>query len=353
MRIGFLVGKDDEIYDDDYLFNLTPKKHLAQGMYDEPLLHTDVAIAITIRDSYPDIQVDIIQPREISNQRLQKNNVNFILGYDCINQMVSDPYVKKFDGKQGYQLLKNIYGSPKNKVFPPMNFLEFIWAKDKYLSTFQRKKIPISPTIVVSSYSTPKIIGNVQKRGWKQFIIKPVGGTIAIGVERFNLQDCLKNPLLITDYFNEHKEYYPKFLIQELIQGFKKHGEIKMFWINNEYSYAVNTIDRGDGDQDKYTVKPVQQSKILQQCKVIGKSVLQALPKIRVNNQVVKPVLVRTDFTCCQENKSHSPQNYYLNEVEHQDAGSYVTYENIKYPYVQVMADSFVKKAQELVSLGF
>ena len=126
-----------------------------------------------------------------------------------------------------------------------------------------------------------------------------------------------------------------------------------MFWINNEYSYAVNTIDRGGGDQDKYTVKSVKQSKILQQCKDIGESVLKVLPKIRVNNKVVKPVLVRTDFTCCQENKSHSPQNYYLNEVEHQDAGSYVTYENIKYPYVQVMADSFVKKALELVSLGF
>ena len=79
MRIGFLVGKDDEIYDDEYLFSLTPKKHLAQGGYGEPLLHTDVAIAITIRDSYPDIQIDIIQPRDISNQRLQKNNVNFIL----------------------------------------------------------------------------------------------------------------------------------------------------------------------------------------------------------------------------------------------------------------------------------
>ena len=27
--------------------------------------------------------------------------------------------------------------------------------------------------------------------------------------------------------------------------GFRKYGEIKMFWINNNYSYAVNTIDRG------------------------------------------------------------------------------------------------------------
>ena len=46
-------------------------------------------------------------------------------------------------------------------------------------------------------------------------------------------------------------------------------------------------------------------------------------------------------------------KRYFLNEVEHQDAGSYVNFENVKYPYVQVMADTFVKKAYELVNAGF
>ena len=36
MRIGFIVGKDEEVYNDEYLFNLTPKKYLVD---DE--LHTD------------------------------------------------------------------------------------------------------------------------------------------------------------------------------------------------------------------------------------------------------------------------------------------------------------------------
>ena len=353
MRIGFLVGKEDEIHYDDELFEQTPKKYLQQGLYSEPLLHTDVAIAMTVRRSYPDVIVDIILPNEISDKRLQKNNVNFILGYDCINQMVDEPYVKKFQGKQGYNTLKKIYSSPKNKVFPPMNFLEFIWDKEKYLSVFQKKQIPISPTIIVSKYSTTKILGDIQKKGWKEFIIKPVGGTSAIGVERFKLQQCLKDPLLITNYFQEHQEYYPKFLIQELITGFKKHGEIKMFWINQQYSYAVNTIDKEGGDQDGYTVKPFTNKKTLEHCKTIGEKALQLLPKIKVNNTVVKPVLVRTDFTCCQGNKQHTSKNYFLNEVEHQDAGSYVNFKSTTYPYVTVMADSFVKKAEELIKLGF
>ena len=93
--------------------------------------------------------------------------------------------------------------------------------------------------------------------------------------------------------------------------------------------------------------------KTLEECKRIGEKTLEALPKIKVNGKVVKPALVRTDFTCCLDNKKHLPSNYFVNEVEHQDAGSYVNNENIKYPYVQVMADTYVKKAEELLSLGF
>ena len=346
MKIGFIVGKADEIYSDDYLYSITPKKYLE---YDE--LHTDVAIAMTIKEGYPDITVDIIKPKELTNTRLKKNDVNYILGYDCINQIVQDPYVKKFAGPNGYGTLKKILGLKTNKVFPPMNVLEFIWAKDKYLQTFQRKKIPISPTIIIAkSFNSKKILQAIQLRKWKQFIIKPVGGTVAIGVERFTLTECLKDPLLIDEYFNENKGAYDKFLIQELITGFRQYGEIKMFWINGEYSYAVNTVERGEDD---YQVKIVKDKKILDACKGIGSQALSALPKIRCGGKTVKPALIRTDFTCCLDNKQHIPTNYFLNEVEHQDAGSYVNNPNIKYPYVQVMADTYVKKSQELVKLGW
>ena len=85
----------------------------------------------------------------------------------------------------------------------------------------------------------------------------------------------------------------------------------------------------------------------------MGQHTMNALPKIKVGDKVIKPALVRTDFTCCLNNSMHLPQYYFLNEVEHQDAGSYVNNENIKYPYVQVMADTFVKKAHELINAGF
>ena len=43
----------------------------------------------------------------------------------------------------------------------------------------------------------------------------------------------------------------------------------------------------------------------------------------------------------------------YLNEIEHQDAGTFVNFEQIKYPVVTILADNFVKKAYELKSINF
>ena len=64
MNIGFIVGKDDEIYDDDFLYDITPKKYLQNEN-----LHTDVAVCMVIKESYPDVNVDIILPKDISVQR--------------------------------------------------------------------------------------------------------------------------------------------------------------------------------------------------------------------------------------------------------------------------------------------
>lgn len=348
MRIGIIVGKDDEFYEDDFFYDITPKKYYQNGG-----INTDVAVAMTIKQGYPDVTVDIILPNQVSLARLKKNNVNFILGYDCINQILGEPYVKKFAGPKGYDKLKDIYSNKDSKIFPPMEFLEFIWAKDKYLTVLNKKNVPITPTITVTINTYKKLLGEIQRKGWKEFIIKPVGGTVAVGVERFCSSKCMKDPIILKKYFDDHKGYYDKFLVQESIKGFNKYGEIKMYWINEEYSYAVNTPAGSGTDYEDYKIKLVKDKKILEACKKIGEDTLKCLPKIKVGKTVIKPVMVRTDFTCCQENKKHIPSNYFLNEIEHQDAGSYTNFEEIQYPYVQVMADAFVKKANELVNAGF
>ena len=65
MKIGFIVGKNDEYYLGDDLYDVTPKKY-----YVNEGIHTDVAVAMTVKQSYPDVTVDIIFPKDISFKTL-------------------------------------------------------------------------------------------------------------------------------------------------------------------------------------------------------------------------------------------------------------------------------------------
>lgn len=341
MKIGFIVGRNDEICNDKLLYSKTPKKYLVNNE-----LHVDVAIAMTVKLYYDNIKVDIIKPNELSITRLKKNDVNFPLGYDIINYNIGVPYVKKFNNDSGYNKLLQIYKSKNSKIFPPYKHLEFIWNKDKYMK-YYKNKIPINPTIIVNkNKNIQTLIKDIQSKKWNTFIIKPIGATTADGFTKFILSD--KDLYIkLNEYFDSN--YYSKFLIQELINGFTKYGEIRMYWIDNKYSYSVNTIDKGY----EYIVKPVTNKDRLSICKSIGETVIDKLPPIIINNKKIKPVMIRTDMVCCLNNNPLSSNQYYLNELEYQDAGTFTNFENINYPIVKILADTFVKKSYELKSIKF
>jgi len=347
MRIGFIVGKNDQIYKDNKLKKLTPKKYL----FNSDEFHVDVAIAMNIKLNYPNLIVDIILPKEITKKKLKKNDVNFILGYDCLNAINNDPYVKKFSDETGLEELYDIYSDKTCKIFPPFNHNEFTWNKKKYLTKYQKNNIPISSSIFFKPNSNKqKLLNQIKSYGWYNFIIKPIGGTTAFGFKKFLLKECFKDLNILTEYFEENY-IYKEFIIQEFIKGFDTYGEIKMIWINNEFSYAVN-IKRKELFNDKENVKFVDNKKVLDECKKIGEKALNLFPPIIVGNKKVKPVMVRTDFTCCLNNDDKK-KKYYLNEVENQCAHTYSNKPGITYPYLHVISDAFVKKAQELIDLKF
>ena len=167
MKIGIICGKTSEEYLNKSLVNKIPSKYKINGA-----IHTDVALGYIMRDKFPDIKVDIILPRDISNVRLQKNDINIPVGYDIINAINSDPYVKKFSGKKGLEKLDKIYSNKKNKVFPSYEFMDYIWNKKKYLKHLQKHKIPISSTIFINDSVNPnKLIQQIQTPKVFQFLV--------------------------------------------------------------------------------------------------------------------------------------------------------------------------------------
>ncbi len=306
-----------------------------------------------MKNKFAYMQVDIILPKDISNERLQKNDINIPIGYDIINAINDDPYIKKFSGKVGIDKLDKIYQNKKNKIFPSYEFMAFIWDKKKYLQVLQKHKIPISPTIFIKDSVQPKkLLQQVQKYKWKDFIIKPIGGTSSAGLGKFKLSDCLKDLSSLKEYFEENNESYEEYLVQELIIGFREYGEIKSFWIDGKYSYAINILDRTTRDDiyndPNYKVQEIIDPKVVQQITKLGERVMEVIPKISFNRKKTIPAMVRIDFTCCLHNKKFSPSNYFVNEIESDIAGKYINFKNIKYPMLDVLADTYVKKAKEL-----
>uniref|UniRef100_A0A6C0CDU7 ATP-grasp domain-containing protein n=1 Tax=viral metagenome TaxID=1070528 RepID=A0A6C0CDU7_9ZZZZ len=348
MKIGFIVGKNNEICDDKDLKKITPKKFLADTFYKKNQLHIDVAIAMSVKTKFPGHQVDIILPKEISLQRLKKNDINFVLGYDYISTIEEDPWVPKFAGEKGQNLLIDIYKNPDSKVFPPFKHQEFIWNKKKYLTKFKNSKIPINPTIFVKgSVNIPKLLAQISNYKWTKFIVKPIGGCEGHGCSFFITKDIIAEPTKLVSYFIEQSDFYEEFLVQRLTEGFKKYGEVKSFWLGGEYSYAIVTKDVAWSDS---IVTPLTDKKILEKCLELGSKVNKAIPKLEFNGRKTDPVMTRVDMVCCLDNKPLSSYDYYLNEIEEGGlAGSYTDFKQITFPFVEVLSDAYVRKARELL----
>ena len=135
--------------------------------------------------------------------------------------------------------------------------------------------------------------GLLEREEYIEFIIKPNGGTIAIGLGKFNIDKCINDKSILKKYFDENNQMFKEYIVQETIDGFMEYGEIKTYWIDGKFSYAVNTPG---------ATSPDQQYKV----------------------------------------------NFFVNEIESDIAGTYTNFPNIKYPMVDVMADTYVKKTREL-----
>jgi len=343
MKIGFITGKDDEISLHKEVNKLIPKKYYENGN-----IHTDVALAYLIKSKFVGIEIDIITPKEISSKRLKSNDINYVIGYDVINVINNDPYVKQFSGQVGLEKLDNIYRDKSNNTFPSYPFMSFLWDKKKYLQHLEKNNIPISPTIFITQKTSVKnILQKIKNKKWKNFIIKPIGGTVAYGLGIFKTDDCMVDSSLLNDYFNEENKYYKEYLVQEKIDGFTKYGEIKTFWINGKLSYAVNTPGATSPDET-YIVKSEVNKEVLNHCEKIGKKIIDILPKIPFNRKRSLPVLIRIDFACCKSNKKKTTNNYFVNEIESDIAGLYINFPNVKYPALEILADAYVQKAYEL-----
>jgi hypothetical protein len=339
-KIGFLIGKDgeDSIHKKQVKnFKEVPDHHRWEGNN----IDVDVAIAYYIKQHYC-VDIDIIEPNDVTKKRLLKNDLNFCIGFDVITaDWLADffPDLKK----RVEPIFKQ---SKKYKVYPSWKLQNFVYRKGPYLKQFEKAGIPIAPTILMRSTGTfnmarvNRVLKKLEKTGWTSFVIKPEMGAGSFGFKMMSVADVVKNPDKLLKYFRQHYKNFPGFILQQAMDGFTKYWEYRLWWYNGKFAYGIaNKAAVVAGGTEIISKNPPK--KELEICKKIGKRIFALLPKIKYHGTVSQPVMIRTDFGCCIGN-TLDKSKYFLNEFELQAANYFTSH--TPYPVIEKGAIAYVKK---------
>lgn len=350
-RIGFIIGKDGE----DLIKNSKKFPEVPQYFNDNaeyPLrwgtqkkIDVDVAIPYWIKKHY-DVEIDIIEPSQITPKRLRNNDINFCIGFDVITgKWLKWQYPELEDQ------VRNIFkDSTVNRIYPSWKLQNFVYRKGPYLKKFEKAGIPIAPTFLLRSTGTfdlaraGRILAKIKRHGWDKFVIKPELGAGSVGFEMMITKNTTEKKLLT--YLNKYRQEFPGFMVQQAMQGFYKFWELRLWWYNGKFAYAIaNKAKVVTGTKEKIAKVPPKD--IVEQCKKIGKRIFPLLPKIKYNGKNYPPVMIRTDFGCCQGNTLNK-NKYFLNEFELQ-AANYFT-RHTTFPVVEKGSKAFVKTFQQVTN---
>ena len=286
------------------------------------------------------VVVDLINPYHITEERLRENDINYCLGFDIITAMW-------FEGKKWSEEITEIFkNSKRNKIYPSWKLQNFVYRKGTYLKKFEKAGVPIAPTFLIRSTGkfdlarAKSIINRVRRLGWERFIIKPELGAGSYGFRNWKTSDV--TPEIMLKYLNDHKKAFPGFMLQQAMDGFKKFWELRLWWYNGKFAYAIaNKAKVATGTQEIIAKTPPKAE--VEICKKIAKKIFPLLPKIPYNGKTAPPLAIRTDFGCCRGNTLDKTK-YFLNEFELQ-AANYFT-RHTTYPIIQEMGKAIIKKTE-------
>ena len=236
LRIGFIGGCTN----DDYMKAPgIPEEHWC-GKDEE--VRSPEALWWYIQTHYKCIKCYLIHPGEghLTAERLQSNDINFLLGYCSVIAHVDEFAERVWGEKGGGKRIRELFRAKSSHVWPPVEVQEMVDLKSNYLLGAQSKGILIAPTIVQPTddggASDPRVLAAqlllaVKERGWKKFVAKPVPSTWTVGVKLFATSDLSRNLGPFADYLSSSLcKHSWEILVQEFMVGMQTHPETRCFF---------------------------------------------------------------------------------------------------------------------------
>merc|ERR1719321_1355603 len=234
-------------------------------------ISADMAIAWCVHKRYPEIEVDFIMPADITLTRLQSNLCNFIIGYDILDAMC-----------EGAAKLAVVTDAFKNcgNIMPSWEVQEAIYMKSGYMKEAARLGVPMAPTIFAKrdSREPQALLQEIQSRGWQHFVMKQSYGFGSAGFKKLSVQECQEKPELLEEYFNEYSDC-PEYVVQECIDGFCRNWEVRCFWFNGKFLYAIGnraSVSTCEGEKVGIITEDEIPPEFLKNAKRIGKQALES-----------------------------------------------------------------------------
>merc|ERR1719230_1824187 len=219
--------------------------------------------------------------------------------------------------------------------------------------------IPVAPTIFASkdSRSPDSLLQEIKARGWKAFIIKQSYSCGSIGFKKLQVADCEANLEPLKEHFDTWADC-PEYVVQEFIAGFCRNWEVRCFWFNGEFLYAIGnraSVSTSDGEKVGIITEDEIPPEFLENAKRIGKQALESLPPCLTtpDGQHVGMTLIRTDIGCADskvyDKDTHwdpDSNTFFLNEIEY--GGTTYFPRALKFDAIPMYADLYASKALEI-----
>merc|ERR1719379_1606705 len=368
LRVGFILGKEFDFVDapgsvvDCSFLDDLPKEYRQRseqprmqwpGMTvdNKDNISVDVAIAWYIKKHYADIEGDFIFPQDITLDRLKSNLCNFITGYDILDALC-----------EGEEQLAQVTDAFRNcgNIMPSWEVQEAIYMKSKYMKKAIDAGVPVAPTIFAAKEdrSPEALLQQIKARGWKAFIIKQSYSCGSVGFTKLQVADCEANPKELNEYFETWADC-PEYVVQEFIEGFCRNWEVRCFWFNGEFQYAMANraaVSTADGEKVGIITGDDIPKDFLEEAKKIGKEALKSLPQLTTpdGSPIGMPTCIRTDIGCSDSpvnDKDYAHWNansrtYFLNEIEY--GGTTYFARALKFDCIPLWAELYATKAQEI-----
>merc|ERR1712224_37415 len=225
--------------------------------------------------------------------------------------------------------------------------------------------VPMAPTIFVpkrlycgANFRSPRaLLQEIQARGWEHFVMKQSYGFGSAGSKKLSVKECQDSPEILEEYFDTHSEC-PEFVVQEFIEGFCRNWEVRCFWFNGEFLYAIGnraSVSTKEGEKVGIITEDEIPPEFLENAKRIGKQALESLPPCMTtpDGQPIGMTLIRTDIGCADSkvNDIHTHwdpnvKTFFLNEIEY--GGTTYFPRALKFDAIPMYAELYASKALEI-----